>query len=89
MVKLVGILNVTPDSFSDGGLYFDPQAAIDRAEAIFREGAHLLDVGAESTRPGAVPLSPDEEWSRLEPILSALLPRYPNRITLDTYQPDL
>lgn len=88
MVKLVGILNVTPDSFSDGGLYFDPQAAIDRAEAIFREGAHLLDVGAESTRPGAVPLSPDEEWSRLEPVLSALLPRYPNRITLDTYHPE-
>lgn len=85
MTQLVGILNVTPDSFSDGGLYMDPAKAIAQAEKLFAEGAVYVDVGAESTKPGAVPLSSDEEWQRLEPILITLLPKYPGRISLDSY----
>jgi dihydropteroate synthase len=71
---VMGILNVTPDSFSDGGRFFDPAAAIDRAREIIAEGADILDVGAESTRPygGQVPVGADEERRRLEPILSAV-----------------
>ena len=88
MVKLVGILNVTPDSFSDGGLYTDPQKAVKQAEQLFNEGADLVDIGAESTRPGAESLSPDEEWSRLEPVLEVLIKRYPHQLSLDTYHPE-
>ncbi|HEY1064323.1 MAG TPA: dihydropteroate synthase, partial [Candidatus Saccharimonadales bacterium] len=62
MVKLVGILNLTPDSFSDGGQFNNAEAALARAEQLFSEGASLVDVGAESTRPGATPLEDDEEW---------------------------
>lgn len=85
MIQLVGILNVTPDSFSDGGLYMDPAAAIAQAEKLFADGAAFVDVGAESTKPGATPLTYDEEWSRLAPILGELLQRYPGRISLDSY----
>ena len=88
MVKLVGILNVTPDSFSDGGFYVDPQKAIRQAEQLFNDGADLVDIGAESTRPGAVALSPGEEWSRLEPVLEVLIKRYPHQLSLDTYHPE-
>lgn len=88
MTRLVGVLNVTPDSFSDGGLYLAPHAALERAEQLFAEGAYLVDVGAESTKPGAEPLTSDEEWARLEPILPVLLDRYPGRISLDTYHPE-
>lgn len=88
MVKLVGILNITPDS-PDGGQYRDPLTAISRAEQLFDEGASIVDVGAESTRPGAVPIGPREEWRRLEPVLSVLLPKYPdNFISVDTHHPD-
>lgn len=69
---IVGILNVTPDSFSDGGRYRDPEAAIDRAYELVESGADLLDVGAESSRPGAEPVDADEEWRRLEPVLAGL-----------------
>jgi dihydropteroate synthase len=65
MVKLVGILNITPDSFSDGGKFIDPKAAIGHAEQMFNDGASLVDVGAESTRPNAKVLSTEEEWERL------------------------
>jgi len=82
---LVGILNLTPDSFSDGGQYVVPQKALARAKQLFTEGAALIDVGAESTRPGATPLTADEEWQRLEPVLPALLREYPGKISLDTY----
>ena len=88
MTKLVGILNVTPDSFSDGGEFFDPAKAIAQAEKLFADGAALVDVGAESTRPNATPLTSDEEWDRLEPVLQDLLPRYPGKISLDTYHPE-
>lgn len=87
MAQLVGILNVTPDSFSDGGQFFDPQTAVRHAARLFADGASIVDVGAESTRPNAEALSDDEEWQRLEPVLRELLARYPGRISLDSYHP--
>ncbi len=86
MTQLVGILNVTPDSFSDGGRFFDPLSAVAHAEELFAQGADMVDVGAESTRPGAQKLSDDEEWRRLEPVLHELMVRYPGKISLDTYR---
>lgn len=87
MVKLVGVLNVTPDSFSDGGQYVNPELAIEHAKQLFDEGAALVDVGAESTRPNAEALTDEQEWQRLEPILKVLIPKYPGRISLDSYHP--
>ncbi len=87
-VKLVGILNVTPDSFSDGGEFFDPASAILQAQQLFADGASIVDVGAESTRPNANVLTADEEWQRLEPVLKVLLPMYPGKISLDSYHPE-
>ena len=81
----IGILNLTPDSFSDGGRFGDADAALGQAEALVAQGAGLLDLGAESTRPGAAPVEPREEWQRLEPILARLarhLPTVP--LSLDT-----
>lgn len=69
---LVGIVNLTPDSFSDGGRFADASAALDAMARMIEEGARVIDIGAESTRPGAMPISPKEEWQRLEPVLSAL-----------------
>ena len=71
-VLVMGILNLTPDSFSDGGRYTDPAAAMDRAHAMLDEGADLLDLGGESTRPGSAPVTPAEQWRRLEPVLPRL-----------------
>lgn len=88
MAVLVGILNVTPDSFSDGGLYIDPAAALQHADQLFLDGASILDVGAESTRPRATPLTPEEEWQRLEPVLKTLIPRYPGKVSVDSYHPE-
>lgn len=68
--RLVGILNLTPDSFHDGGRLRDAADAVDRARAMVDAGADALDVGGESTRPGAAPVSADEEWARLEPVLA-------------------
>jgi dihydropteroate synthase len=72
---VMGVLNVTPDSFSDGGRFFDPDKAIDHARRLVAEGADCLDIGAESTRPygGAVSVGEEEELRRLEPVLPALL----------------
>ena len=89
MVQLVGILNVTPDSFSDGGLFIDAKKAIEKAGQLFSEGASIVDVGAESTRPGAIPLSEELEWQRLEAVLRQLLGLYPGKISLDTYKPGI
>lgn len=88
MTELVGILNVTPDSFSDGGKYLNPADALAQADNLFKEGASLVDVGAESTRPGATLLTPAQEWQRLEAVLPALLVRYPGKISLDTHHPE-
>lgn len=85
--KIVGILNITPDSFSDGGKFFTYQKAIQHADQLFHDGAAIVDVGGESTRPYAVKLSDDEEWRRLEAVLTILIPKYPGKISIDSYHP--
>jgi dihydropteroate synthase len=70
--KLMGVVNVTPDSFSDGGQYLDPAAAIRHGEELVRDGAAILDVGGESTRPGAVEVDDAEERRRVEPVVAGL-----------------
>ena len=67
-VKVMGIVNVTPDSFSDGGRFLDPQAALVHARRLIAEGADILDVGAESTRPGSEPVSAEDEIARAVPL---------------------
>jgi dihydropteroate synthase len=69
---VMGVLNVTPDSFSDGGQWFDPARAISRGRELLEAGADIIDIGGESTRPGAAPLAPGEEIRRVEPVVSAL-----------------
>jgi dihydropteroate synthase len=83
---IMGILNVTPDSFSDQGRYFTPQAAVDRAWQIAEEGADILDIGGESTRPGSLGVTEDEELERVLPTLEALAlnGKYPLPISVDT-----
>lgn len=71
---LMGILNVTPDSFSDGGRFQSPELALAHAREMLAEGADIVDIGAESTRPGFLPVSAQEEWNRLEPVISRLAP---------------
>lgn len=80
----MGILNVTPDSFSDGGRYLDPAVACARAQAMVAEGADLIDVGGESTRPGAAPVPPEEELRRILPVIQALAPVLSVPISVDT-----
>jgi len=84
---VMGVLNVTPDSFSDGGRYAAPDAALRRAEEMVAEGAAVLDVGAESTRPGAREVSDTAEWARLEPVLRRLAVQSPVPISVDTRHP--
>jgi dihydropteroate synthase len=79
----MGVVNVTPDSFSDGGLYLDPGAAIAHGKALAAEGAAILDVGGESTRPGAEPVGVAEELRRVEPVIAALA-RAAEAISVDT-----
>lgn len=83
---IMGILNITPDSFSDGGRYFNIERAIAQAERMVEEGADILDIGAESTRPGHEEVSAEEEWSRLEPVLKTLLERVSVPVSIDTYK---
>ena len=73
MVKIVGILNITPDSFSDGGKFNSANSAIKQTQKLIKDGADIIDIGAESTRPGSKPISADEEWSRLEKILPEVI----------------
>lgn len=85
MTKLVGILNITPDSFSDGGEFFSPNEAISRAKKMVEEGASIIDIGAESTRPGAKLLSHEEEWERLHQIIHLIRKELPDiTLSLDT-----
>lgn len=79
---VMGVLNVTPDSFSDGGRYLDPDAAVAHGAALFAAGADIVDVGGESTRPGAAPVDPDEEAARVVPVVAALAPL--GRVSIDT-----
>lgn len=83
---VMGIVNVTPDSFSDGGLLASSAGAISHAETLVEEGAHILDVGGESTRPGATSLSADEEWQRIRPVLQQVV-KWGIPVSVDTYHP--
>ena len=83
---IMGILNVTPDSFSDGGRYFNLEDAVAQAERMVGEGVDILDIGAESTRPGYFEVSAVEEWQRLEPIVKVLSERVNVPLSIDTYK---
>lgn len=83
---VVGILNVTPDSFSDGGLFDAPQAALVQARRMIEEGARIIDVGGESTRPGAAAVSASEEQARILPLIEALASAGEVLISVDTYR---
>lgn len=83
---LMGILNVTPDSFSDGGLYMDPHKAISRGIELASQGADIIDIGGESTRPGSKPLPADEELRRVIPVIEALSAKVEIPISIDTHK---
>jgi len=85
---VVGILNVTPDSFSDGGLFIAPEKALERARRMVEEGAAVIDVGGESTRPGFAPISAEEEQARVLPVIAALAASGEALISVDTYRED-
>jgi dihydropteroate synthase len=86
---VVGILNVTPDSFSDGGDFLDPEAAARHAVAMLDDGAGILDLGGESTRPGSDPVSQEEELRRVIPVIERILSARPDAvISVDTYRAD-
>lgn len=82
--RLMGIVNVTPDSFSDGGQYLDPQAAIEQGLRLVADGAAILDIGGESTRPGATPVAEAEELRRVIPVIQGLAERAGVPISIDT-----
>lgn len=82
---IMGILNVTPDSFSDGGSHASPETAVDHALAMLEDGAAIIDIGGESTRPGAVSVPPDEELRRVLPVIRGLIKQAPDcLISIDT-----
>ncbi len=86
---VMGIVNVTPDSFSDGGRFFDPEAAIQHGLQLAAEGADILDVGGESTRPQADPVSEAEELRRIRPVVQALVEKSGKPVSIDTYKPSV
>ncbi|MCM1157732.1 MAG: dihydropteroate synthase [Bacteroidales bacterium] len=86
---MMGILNVTPDSFSDGGRYNEMDRALFRAERLVEEGADILDVGGESTRPNHVPISAEEEMERVCPVITRLKEEFGVPVSLDTYKPEV
>ena len=94
MAAVMGIVNVTPDSFSDGGRYFRPEEAVRRARNLAADGADIIDFGAESTRPGATPIGWEEEWNRLAPVLEGFAARSGKAsaravpVSVDTYHPE-
>jgi dihydropteroate synthase len=83
--RVVGILNLTPDSFYDGGRYESPELALERAERMIAEGADGVDLGGQSTRPGGEPVGAEKEWRRIEPTLALLRRRVGAPISIDTY----
>jgi dihydropteroate synthase len=83
---VMGILNVTPDSFSDGGIYLDKARAVDRAIKMMDDGADIIDIGGESTRPGSRPLTDEEEIRRTVPVIEALSGRLNVPLSIDTYK---
>lgn len=86
---IMGVLNVTPDSFSDGGQYLDSRAAVARARTMAAQGADIIDVGGESTRPGASPVSADEECARVVPVIQALVREMDVPVSVDTSKPEV
>ncbi len=84
---VMGVVNVTPDSFSDAGQYFDRSAAVARGEELVRQGAEIIDVGGESTRPKAEPVSEAEELRRVIPVIEDLTGRIKVPISIDTMKP--
>ncbi len=87
--RVMGIVNVTPDSFSDGGAHASTDAAVAHGLKLVEEGADLLDVGGESTRPGSVPVPLDEELRRVIPVIEQLAARTPVPISIDTFKPEV
>ena len=87
--QVMGIVNVTPDSFSDGGQHADTAAAVAHALALVEQGADLLDIGGESTRPGASPVSVQEEIDRVVPVIEALLAQVAVPLSVDTFKPEV
>jgi dihydropteroate synthase len=81
---IMGILNVTPDSFSDGGLFVSPEKAVDHVARMIDEGADIIDIGGESTRPGAEPVTAEDEMQRVVPVIEALAQRFEVLISVDT-----
>ena len=86
--QVMGIVNVTPDSFSDGGAHAHPPSALSHAEALLAQGAHILDVGGESTRPGAPPVPLADELARVLPVVRELV-RWNVPVSIDTYKPEV
>jgi dihydropteroate synthase len=86
---IMGIVNVTPDSFSDGGLYFSPPAAVSHALKLIADGADIIDIGGESTRPFAAPVSTDQELARVIPLIRAIRQQSDIPISIDTYKAEV
>ena len=86
---VMGIVNVTPDSFFDGGKYADPSAAIDHAHQLISQGAEIIDIGGESTRPGAARVSARDELARVLPVIEALAGKIKSAISIDTQKPEV
>src|SRR4051812_37510153 len=84
---LMGVVNVTPDSFSDGREFFDPGAAVDHGLKILAEGADIIDIGGESTRPGAIAVPEDEELRRVIPVIESMAKQSNKPISIDTMKP--
>jgi dihydropteroate synthase len=87
MPLVAGIVNVTPDSFSDGGQFLDPEKAIAHALQLVEDGADILDIGGQSTRPGSDPVSADEELRRVRPVLDVLCRKTEVPVSIDTFYP--
>lgn len=87
-VQIMGIVNATPDSFSDGGTHAGVAAALAHCETLVAQGAHMLDIGGESTRPGAPPVSADEEWARVGPVLQGAM-HLGVPVSVDTWKPEV
>lgn len=87
--RVMGILNITPDSFSDGGDFLSPHASVEHARRMVEEGAAIIDVGGESTRPGAPPVTVREELDRIVPVIEALSAELPVPISIDTSKPEV
>lgn len=85
----MGVLNVTPDSFSDGGRFLEPNKAVEHAKQMAAEGADIIDVGGQSTQPGAEALSSEEELQRVRPVVEALTGEFDVPISIDTFHPEV